>query len=228
MLLFHQTFTKQTSVLLLSFMSKSSLNRSFFSPLVFGNSLRYERFLSGGRHRVRWQPLFINIFSAWWRIDFTLQMINWVPMFCKSMLAWTHTRWQRLFFLRHRETITQHFCRVCQVYSSSQRQYYSSCKWSVVSSDYSLDYTLENTEASDFVFGSGFVDLWVQEQILKRRRNFSFKSVPMQTKCTYGLKHQPCVPVKTLALSTSSSIPSIETRPFNKCSRFVLLWTRHY
>lgn len=156
MLLFHQTFTKQTSVLLLSFMSKSSLNRSFFSPLVFGNSLRYERFLSGGRHRVRWQPLFINIFSAWWRIDFTLQMINWVPMFCKSMLAWTHTRWQRLFFLRHRETITQHFCRVCQVYSSSQRQYYSSCKWSVVSSDYSLDYTLENTE------GSFWLCLWLR------------------------------------------------------------------
>lgn len=29
------------------------------------------------------------------------------------------------------------------------------------------------------------MDLWVQEQILKRRRNFSFKSVLIQTKCTY-------------------------------------------
>lgn len=133
-----------------------------FSPLLFLETLMYERFLSGGRHSVRWQPLFINIFSAWWRIDFTLQMINWVPMFYKSMLAWTHTRWQRLFFLRHRETITQHFCRVCQVYSSSQWQYYSSCKWSVVSSDYTLDYTLENTEGS-FWLCLWLLVLWIYE-----------------------------------------------------------------
>lgn len=55
------------------------------------------------------------------------------------------------------------------------------------------------------------MDLRVQEQILKRRRNFSFKSVPIQTKCTYrdsNINH-----VSQLKLWHSLQAPALKPDP---------------